>query len=364
MNLPLPEDALVAYFDEVNRTLTRASARTSEVQRTYMIGAFAVRVLSRNAELLDLMTRAFEHLPCADNREPDLTVHLHAGDPVPPSPFTWYAAQMGAAAASEFLHGDHPSHGELPTFTSARIKSAFHLYPSVLRLLDLQRCLAVEWIESVEALPSYTRSAPLHRILSWYLNRSSWIMVHGGAVGTGTGGVLFIGDSGMGKTTSTLSCLGTSLRYAGDDYCLVGLDPAHVYSLYHTAKLKTESDVQRFPHFRRLVDNPQRPAQDKALLFLNDFEPSPVIAGFPLRALIIPRRTDSGDTRLLPASAAQALNAIAPSTLAEQPGSRAALFSGLARLVASVPAYLLEVNADIARIAAQVERLLAGEVRP
>ena len=60
-------------------------------------------------------------------------------------------------------------------------------------------------------------------------------------VGTDHGGVIITGGGGAGKSTAALLCLEAGLRYLGDDYVVVALDPvATAYSLYCTAKINDD----------------------------------------------------------------------------------------------------------------------------
>jgi hypothetical protein len=78
--------------------------------------------------------------------------------------------------------------------------------------------------------------------------------------------------------------------------------------------------------------------------------PGIAIAGFPLRAIVMPRVTKRRSTRVVETTHAAALAALAPSTILQRrPPQREAL-SELARLVERLPAFVLEVGSDVSYI--------------
>ena len=107
-------------------------------------------------------------------------------------------------------------------------------------------------------------------------------MVHAASVGSSTGGALLIGKGGSGKSTAALACLSSSLMYAGDDYCLVTAEPSPAaYCLYNTAKLKKDTDLERFPHLAHCEYNPSRKEGEKLMMFVNDHFPEKIVEGVP-----------------------------------------------------------------------------------
>jgi hypothetical protein len=128
-------------------------------------------------------------------------------------------------------------------------------------------------------------------------------LVHAAAVGNSNGGVLIGGKGGSGKSTTALTCLESKLNYIGDDYTLLGLDSGRpvVHSLYNSAKLNSDH-VQRFPTLLPKVSNPDRLADEKALLFVNEHYPAKVATQLPVRAVLLPRVTGSPEYDI-PASA-------------------------------------------------------------
>jgi hypothetical protein len=151
------------------------------------------------------------------------------------------------------------------------------------------------------------------------------------------------------------------LRYAGDDYTLVRVGPApYVHLLYSTAKLDPDC-LKRFPHLAASVDNRDRLDREKAMLYLHESQSESLIAGFPIRAVLVPEITGKPYTSLEPVPQSRAMLALAPTTTKHLPAARAKTVAKLAQLTKSVSCYRLLAGTDLAQIPAVlgglVERL-------
>ncbi len=342
-------------------------------ERVFGIAGGTVRVRGLGDTLFARMTEALAHLPAlprmASGAPADLTIHLwdSPGDSwtSPPSPLAWYNRQQPAGTVMEFETAQFDARGELPGFNTPRIRTAFHLWPHVLHLLDRNAGEGYFWIERAEQLPYYELATPFRKILSWWVSARGWLFAHAGAVGTAAGGVLLVGPAGAGKSTSSLACVGSPLGYAGDDCCLVSAGPrARVYSLYNSAKLKGGADLERFPHLASLVRNPDRLGFEKALLFLHREFPQHLVREFPLRALVVPKVVGGSGARLVPITAAVALATMAPNTCIQFPGSGRIALGLMAGLVRQLPCYALEVGPEVSAIPTALRALLSGESEP
>ena len=282
----LPEATLIAYSQAVAATFPHEQDLYSAYFR---IAGYTVQVSATSQLLLTLLTRALAHLQQPETKNPDLKIYCWDGDPLPPSPINWYAAYDRTRPISKPL-----TDGRFlgPMFNSSRIMTSVQMRPGILQLLDTQGDVGFFWIDRVANLPNHSLAEPFHAILIAWMSEHGIFGVHTAAMGLPEDGIIFIGDKGCGKSTSALACLQSPLRYAGDDYCLVAIDPEpRVYSLYSSAKLVGKSDLQRFPYLEPFVSNKQRNEGVKALLFIQEFLPEKPISCFPLRALIIPRVT-------------------------------------------------------------------------
>ena len=99
-------------------------------------------------------------------------------------------------------------------------------------------------------------------------------------------------------------------------------------------------------------------ATQKAIYFLNEGRREQVVLEFPLRAIVLPRVTGASEVGMTRASAAEALRALAPSTIVELRSGGREAFAHLAALVREVPVYRMDVGWNRAQIAPAVRRLL------
>ena len=171
--------------------------------------------------------------------------------------------------------------------------------------------------------------------------------VHSGAVGLPEGGVLLVGKGGSGKSTSSLISLTSELRYAGDDYTMVSLEPQPtVHSLYSSGKVHADN-LSRLPHLVPALSNGTLLNSEKGVVYVNEHFPDRTIAEFPLLAIVLPTITGRAETRTVPTSRAAALAALAPSTVFQLHTAGADALQYMGRLVRKVPAFVLELGTDV-----------------
>jgi hypothetical protein len=355
----LLEDEYLAFFQFVYAIYKKAERNAGGARdRFFSIGDRPVRLRFVGDGLMSALTPALAHLEIPATDSPELTVLIwdsHSSGTEIPAILSRYFDSLG----EWWIHLD--SRGEIKELTNERIRSAYHLGPNIFSLIDLQEKLALYWVRDARALPYYEVGSPLRTILHWWADQGPYQFIHGGAVGLASGGVLLAGKGGTGKSTTALACLEAGMLYAGDDYCLIKTDEVpFIYSVYSTAKLRGEMDIERFPGLAPFVSNKSRLEQDKALLFLYQHVPEKVCRGFPIKAILMPSLTADEGSRLRPATAGAALTALAPSTLMQLPGAGGAALKTMARLVHQVPGYVLELGTDTAQIAPVIQRLLSS----
>ena len=323
----------------------------------FKIGDFNIQLCCAGSALLDQLTPAIAHLEEYQVGKSDLKVYMwdsvSTGTPLPEI-FGNYLSRLGA-------WWDHLGpRGEIEDLSSERIKAAYHLGPNIFSFYDSQKNIALYWVEDAAALPYYEKGSPMRTILHWRIDGDGYQFVHGGAVGNMQGGVLLAGKGGSGKSSVALACLEAGMAYASDDYCLVrtGPDP-YVYSVYNTAKLVGKDDLDRFPSFAKMVENPESLKDEKALLFVKKHLPKHVAKGFPIKAIIIPQIVGGDGARIKSVPKAVALAALAPSTLFQLPGAGAGAFKTLSVLVQNLPTYLLEIGEDIHQVPPVISKLLS-----
>jgi hypothetical protein len=315
-----------------------AEATAPVEQRSFRIGGHRLMLRFAGQGLIPSIVPAFAHLETAPFQEPELVVDV------------WDGSSRGAAPpAPPDVDAESPV-GALYFFEDPPVRGVFQPGIQALSAVDLRADHAWYWVADPAALPYWERAAPIRQILHWWMATRGHQQVHGGAVGTPGGGVLLAGKGGSGKSTCSLVSLVSELRYAGDDYVMVSLEPRPlVHSLFCSGKVHPEN-LWRVPHLAAAVSNTQHLAVEKAVVYVDRQFPDRPIDSFPLRAILLPTITGSPRTRAVPASRAAALTALAPSTVFQLHTAGGEALRYMARLVREVPAFVLELGRDVAEV--------------
>lgn len=349
-NVAYPD--ILSFFDALYQMFEQANQATEPVERWYNIADHVVRLRFAGPALVSAIAPAFDHLQCAAHAALDMTVCMwdSASTGVSPPQLPWGTQQFAAPE-------------EVQVYQNERIVLAFNTLSGTLSLFDRKRRVALFWVNHTQRLQEWERASPLLLLMHWWMREHQCYIVHSAAVGTEHGGVLITGKGGAGKSTTALSCLHSSLSYAGDDHILVQIRPEHppvIHSLYNSAKLHAHH-VHNLPHVVPHICNREHLEQEKALMMLYSAFPNKICRGFSLRAILTPSITGRAETRLRKASAITILKALAPSTIFQLPTQGEQDFRQFSTLVRQVPGYILDVGTDLARIPDTIMRLLAGD---
>ena len=313
----------------------------------YQFGGQRVRIRIVGREMAMHITRPFSHLRAdvSDTRTPQLTIDL------------WDESETDVHCQVRPLNG-----GRQTTFAVLAPDGRFlaQQRPNVLNYYDHggQNIISsVAWSGEVSV---YERWKPLGRaLLEWYNDQDVQI-VHAGVVARDNEGVLFVGTSGSGKSTSVLACLCGGFSFLGEDY--VGLqkleDGSLVgHSLYNSVFLEN-NHVTRFPRLAPYIMT-GLPHEEKSAIVLSQIYPEKLSRTVPIRALILPRVVDTNKTMIRPASKSEALS-LGRASLLELPNKGLGRygFERLAQLVERVPCYWLELGRDLGSIPQCVEEIL------
>lgn len=338
------------FFELAHRTFERAAAAAGERSYSLSLAGATVRMRFAGEALVPRLMPALQHRIDATARAVgDLEVCIFDT--------TTTGVQMPPPAWGPDAYGPK---GEIVGFNTDRIRTVFQPGVDILHLFDRERSLAVYWVADPEHVPWWESSFPLRTILHWWTVPTSLQPAHSGAVGVQGRGVLVAGNSGAGKSTSTLACLRGGMQYVGDDYVLIDVDRPAVHSLYSTAKLEPHNTA-RFPELEPLISNPDALDRQKALLYLADHRPDQLAHELEVVAIVLPRVSGLPDTTLHPTSAAAALSVLAPTTSFHLPGNGPEVFHKLNRLVRSLPCYTLAAGTDLAQIPERLTGLI-GEL--
>lgn len=240
----------------------------------------------------------------------------------PMEPFPWNGGHLGRGGAVAGL-----SHGPVRATAAADDTS--------LMLWDDERRIACCWFAGVAGVNRWDRAAPLRTALHFALAGPHRQLVHGAVVGIGGRGVLLAGPGGSGKSTTTLACLQAGMQVVGDDYTAVEFQagPTRAWNLFQSIKVgEREAGVNGRDNRRTLI--------------LGEDLPGPATEMLELSAVLLPRVAGGPHSSVSPASPAESLRALAPSTLLQIPHEEAPSMGLLARLARAVPAHHLNLGAD------------------
>jgi hypothetical protein len=314
-----------------------AAASRGAVRRFYRWDAHVVCVEFAGSDLLPVLTPALAHRETDAAAQPSLTIAAWSGGPA-------LAAGVERDVSDECGVGVARSRGTVSLLDRAARRGYF-------------------WTPSADAIPGWIAGSPWRTLLHWWWRSHGLQVVHGAAVATAGQAVLLAGPGGAGKSTTTFACLRRGLDVLAEDHCLLAVEePVTVFGLYSAGKL-TDATLAAFPELREMVaDLPgtRRCEGGKQLFFLD----SRFRARFPeraqVKAMLIPTMADRATSTIVPASRADGLRAIAPSTLLQLPGAGSADLRQLTRLASHVPIHRLELGRDLDRAVAVITDFLAS----
>jgi hypothetical protein len=337
----------VGFFDAAHASFSRAAVRVGARDHDVAVAGARVRLRFAGSALVPALLPALEHLRISARRGEAAQLTVCCFDS---------ASTAETMPAPAWGPHDYRPKGEIVGFNDDRIRTVFQPGIDILHLYDATRRVALYWVATPAIVPWWEASFPFRTIVHWWTAPTPLQAVHAGAVGRDGRGVLVAGNSGAGKSTTTLACLEAGLDYVGDDYVLVDVESAIVHSLYATAKLEPDN-LARFPTLAPLVANADRLGDEKAMVFLSEHRPDQLCAELRLRAIVLPRVTGERASRCERASPAAALRALAPTTSFHLPGYGREVFAKVSALVRSVPCYHLHAGTDLDALAATVARL-------
>lgn len=350
------------FFDSVLQTFQRATqGKGNVIERFYRIHDRTICLQFAGESLIKPLTPALAHLATVPTGNPNLTICLwddHSTQTtLPPPPWTRHHLQ----AAAQDTRTMYTPRGDIRGFKSDHIYTAFHMGADVLTMLDTSRNIGMYWTRNATHLPSYESRSPIRTVLHLWLRQFGIQYVHAGAVGTAEGGVLLAGKSGSGKSTTAITCLNSNLVYASDDYCLITSKPSpYAFCLYNSAKVNGDN-LHRASHLIPAFKSTDPSEHEKATYFLHEQCPDKLVSGFPVRAVLLPRVTGETNTRLRPATAHEALPALALSTMAQLAEAGPITMQILQEFVSQIPCYHLELGTDLSQIPKVITALLHKE---
>ncbi len=340
-------DAARRYVEELRASLDPDRAESDLHVRDLDIAGITVR-LRLAGQMAEALFPALAHLP---NGVGNPHVVLEG----------WDTASTGIRPPHPpFTPEDYHRYGQRAVVYGESIALMHAPTTPILCAYDRKTRHGIFWTADATALSIYERAAPMQTLFHWALGEFGWQIVHAAAVGNETGGLLLIGGTGAGKSTTALSCLDDSpLRFLCDDKCLVRLEPEpQVFALFSSAKIKGDM-LARFPLLKeRLQGWDAHFKAGKGLVFLHPDFSDRMIRSFPIQALLIPRVKRNEQAQLHPASPRKIFLALGPSTAIWLPGAEADNYRFTAELTRRLPCHQLDLALEPSRNTAALATLL------
>lgn len=336
----LPQSpAAEGFFREAESAFERSVDATGRRDVfTMRLGGEDIRVEFAGSALTASCSRAFSHLACdpGDVASPALTIRVWDSETT--------GVQMPRPRWGPYDYGPR---GEIRGFNDDRFGTVFQIDPGCLSMIDRQTGTGLFWIRRASDYPEWMRAAPLRTLLAWWGSIGPRQFVHGAGVGLAEQGVLLAGRGGSGKSTTALLCLRDGFDFVGDDYVLadLGTKPT-MHSVYGSAKLDDRALASYLPELKphvssRIVgDGP-----DKGVVHV-DYAPDRLVPSLPLGAVIVVRLGDQSEARYRSTTRADALTALAPTTLFQLAGASRSAFDVMGELVRRVPTFELTLGRD------------------
>ncbi len=321
------------FVTAVRERFEQAVDACIETRHHFRIAETRVRLRFAGPAMVSQIVPALAHLRAEDGAPPDLEVCI------------WDSASTGVPMIPPPCESaDFTRRGNLWGVEGTRFPLAFHYGDHSVNAMDRVARTAVYWVRDSREVPFWVRASPLRSILHWWMEQNGKQLIHAAAVGTEAGGVLLPGRGGTGKSSTALACLLAGLRYVGDDYVAVELDPRpRVHSLYSTAKLGV-SDLQRVPRIADLAEMSTGPEMEKAVMFLGARFADQLVTCLPLVRLLVPRVTGEEQSRLGPIDPLDVERAVSGETLGHLPLVGRHTVNTLIRLSREVPRAALHLG--------------------
>ena len=333
----------IAAFAIAERAFEAANVRPG-LEAFYRVAGRVLALRFAGTALAIKLLPAFAHLEAIEGTPADLTICC------------WDDASSGVSIPEPIREEGRRG----VEYADGPVRIAWEIEERTLQAYDFRRRLALFRTPDVAELATWEQGAPFRRILHWWSAGLGLQFVHGAAVGTEVGGVLLIGRGGSGKSTMALACVGSSLGYAADDYCILelGVWPC-VHSIYSSGKADAAS-IAMLPRLAEAFHASLIDQQGKSVIFIAQHASQAILRSFPLRAIVAPKIVSgfACNAEVLPPG--EALRALAPSTLFQSPGDRMQSFARMSALIRNIPCWRLYVGGDPSAAQPLLEAIIAG----
>ena len=221
------------------------------------------------------------------------------------------------------------------------------------------RRLAVFWAADAEGLADWDDSAPCREFFHRMTVPTECFLAHAAGIGVGGKGIFLTGRSGSGKSTTTAAAARAGMVTTGDDFVLIDPRSSRAYALYDSLKLDSRSSEWFSELAADGVNAPREPTV-KCLIHLSRSRPASFVLQLPISAIFLPRVEGSQKTIIGPASAAEAMRALVPSTICLNRGGEAETIRKSTSFLRNMPAYHCNLGSDPNEVVSTISEFVMG----
>lgn len=183
-------------------------------------------------------------------------------------------------------------------------------------------------------------------LIDWTVQSAGFSLVHAGTLGLNGRGLLLVGQSGSGKSGTTLAGLAEGLQTVGDDFVALRCDGEAVTRSVFPLGRQDPAGLDRIPGLRDRVAAHRVNHLGKFEFDLRDTFPGAFVDELSVDAVVLPVISEAAAPSIRPISASDAMVELLrsnPFRYIGDPSSRVARFATLAR---GRPCFRLELSAD------------------
>ena len=329
-------------FDRVASMTSDRLTRVVVEHHRLSVAGLAVDLMI-DAALAPLIVPTFSHLSSANVDSPALGIKV---------------ARLNDDDAAAFELATLSEAGALHSIDEGDV--IMHALHDSLALLNRRDGTLHVLLRESRETPTWHQAKPLQVPLSIFLADCGIDLLHGGLVSLNGRGVLFTGASGSGKSTASLASLADGFDFLGDDCVAMKHQGARFngYSVFASGCLHPDH-LRRFTALDgRGLDAPVAP-NEKVVLSLNAMYADRVVASTEIRAIVLPSVTHAPSVTIRPASAREALLALAPGSILKRATPAAMALKRMSVMVRELPCFRLEMG-PVREIGSSVRELLEG----
>ena len=340
--------------DYVRRVISEARAVrcSSGVRNAVSLPGLSIGTVSFDPAITEAIGRNFIQAPAADPAFSRMqTFIVHPGVEGVSSPLPWDVRK--------------PCHPQriADVLREAGLDASYFSDLDHWHLYDRTTATAVQLMRDVGHYPPWETGAPLRPFLHWHYAQAGRRLTHCGTLGIGGKGIILAGAGGSGKSGTVIAGLLHGLQSIGDDYVLLeaGSDVS-AYPLFATLK-QDPAGFERLRLSERLGNDLPLNWQGKHQFTIEEFSTDPVPSRLSIGALLLPHIGGSGRTEITQVSRAEAMIALAASSIYQMPGERESGFRFFGEITRRLPCFRVTLGSDPAEVAGSIgEFIQAGAV--